>query len=144
MSRLTRDGTAESVSRDQIPRHERGQGNAHFPCSADHEQDWQPCPVDPYSAICDDHIHLHATALCTVVVLFVQQRCSQAIRSNTAVLVKVLPLNTSSTKKNLNASVLLSISPSRGKNVKTFRWDHISLAAKRKPLFESPHLTEYT
>ena len=55
MSRLTRDGTAEPVSRDQILRHARGQGNIHFPCSADHEQDWQPCPVDPYSAICDDH-----------------------------------------------------------------------------------------
>ena len=27
----------------------------YFPCSADHEQDWQPYPVDPYSAICDDH-----------------------------------------------------------------------------------------
>ena len=26
-----------------------------FPCSADHEQDWQPHPVDLYSAICDDH-----------------------------------------------------------------------------------------
>ena len=23
-----------------ILRHERGQGNIHFPCSADHEQDW--------------------------------------------------------------------------------------------------------
>ena len=54
MSRLTRDGTAEPVSRDQILRHVRGQGNIHFPCSADHEQDWQPYPVDPYSAICDD------------------------------------------------------------------------------------------
>ena len=31
MSRLTRDGTAEPVSRDQIPRRERGQGNIHFP-----------------------------------------------------------------------------------------------------------------
>ena len=30
--------------------HERGQGNINFPCSADHEQDWQPYPVDPYSA----------------------------------------------------------------------------------------------
>ena len=50
MSRLTRDGTAESVSRDQFLRHARGQGNIHFPCSADHEQDWQPYPVDPYSA----------------------------------------------------------------------------------------------
>ena len=48
MSRLTRDGTAEPVSRDQIFRRERGQGKIHFPCSADHEQDWQPYPVDPY------------------------------------------------------------------------------------------------
>ena len=31
MSRLTRDGTTEPVSRDQILRHERGQGNIHFP-----------------------------------------------------------------------------------------------------------------
>ena len=51
MSSLTRDGTAEPVSRDQILRHARGQGNIIFPCSADHEQDWQPYPVDPYSAI---------------------------------------------------------------------------------------------
>ena len=60
MSRLTRDGTAEPVSRDQILRHVRGQGNIHFPCSADHEQDWQPYPVDPYSALCDDHTYIHA------------------------------------------------------------------------------------
>ena len=59
MSRLTQDGTAEPVSRDQILRHARGQGNIHFPCSADHEQDWQPYPVDPYSAICDDHTNIH-------------------------------------------------------------------------------------
>ena len=59
MSRLTRDGTAEPVSRDQILRHARGQGNIHFPCSADHEQDWQPYPVDPYSAICDDNTYIH-------------------------------------------------------------------------------------
>ena len=49
MSRPTRDGTAEPVSRDQILRHERGQGNIHFPSSADHVQDWQPYTVDPYS-----------------------------------------------------------------------------------------------
>ena len=58
MSRLMRDGTAEPVSRDQILRHARGQGNIRFPCSADHEQDWQPYPVDPYSAICDDHTYI--------------------------------------------------------------------------------------
>ena len=54
MSRLTRDGTAEPFSRDQILRYVLGQGNIHSPCSADHEQDWQPYPVDTYSAICDD------------------------------------------------------------------------------------------
>ena len=54
-SRLTRDGTAEPVSRDQILRHERGQGNIHLSCSADHVQDWQPYPVDPYSCYTCDH-----------------------------------------------------------------------------------------
>ena len=49
MSRLTRDGTTEPVSRDQILRRERGQGNTNFPGSAYHEQDWQPYLVDPYS-----------------------------------------------------------------------------------------------
>ena len=68
MSRLTRDGTAEPVSRDQILRHARGQGNVHFPCSADHEQDWQPYPVDPYSAICDDHTYIH-TYIHTVLIM---------------------------------------------------------------------------
>ena len=61
MSRLTRDGTAEPVSRDQILRHARDQGNIVFPCSADHEQDWQPYSVDPYSAICDDHTYIHTS-----------------------------------------------------------------------------------
>ena len=32
-----------------------GTRNVHFPCSADH---WQPHPVDPYSATCDDHAYL--------------------------------------------------------------------------------------
>ena len=57
MSRLKRDGTAETVSRDQILRHERGQGNINFPCSADREQDWQPYPVDPYSCYVCDHTY---------------------------------------------------------------------------------------
>ena len=48
MSRLTRDGTAEPLSRDQILRCEWGQGNVYFSSSADHEEDWQPYPVDPY------------------------------------------------------------------------------------------------
>ena len=49
---------AEPVSRDPILRRERGQGNNHFPCSADREQDWLTYPVDPYSAVCDDHSYI--------------------------------------------------------------------------------------
>ena len=66
MSRLTRDGTAEPVSRDQILRHARGQGNINFPGSADHEQDWQPYPVDPYSAICDGHTYILLRHGCSI------------------------------------------------------------------------------
>ena len=56
MNRLTRDGTAEPVE-TKFSGANRGQGNIDFPCSADHEQDWQPYPVDPYSAIRDDHTY---------------------------------------------------------------------------------------
>ena len=59
MRRLTRDGTAEPISRDQILRRERGQGNIIFPYSADHEQDWQPHSVDPYSCYMCDHTYIH-------------------------------------------------------------------------------------
>ena len=59
MSGLTRDGTVEPFSRDEILRRERGKGNIHFPCSADHQKDWQPYPVDPSLVICDDHTILH-------------------------------------------------------------------------------------
>ena len=65
MSRLTRDGTTEPVSRDQFFRREQGQGNIRFPCSADHEQDWLPYPVGSSLAICDDHTYI----LCTVLPL---------------------------------------------------------------------------
>ena len=58
MSKLARDGTAEPVSRDQILRREQGQRNIHFPCSADHEQDRQPYPVDPYSCHMCDHTYI--------------------------------------------------------------------------------------
>ena len=60
MSRLTRDGIiAEPVSRDQILKHEREQGNINFPYSADHKQDWQPYPVDPCSCyMMRDHTYI--------------------------------------------------------------------------------------
>ena len=35
------------------------------PCSADHEQDCQPYPVDPYSSICDDHTYIHIVVVFT-------------------------------------------------------------------------------
>ena len=56
--RLTRDGTAEPVSRGQILRRERGQENISFPCSADHVQNWQPYPVDPCSCHMCDHTYI--------------------------------------------------------------------------------------
>ena len=37
--------------------HHTPSDQSRVPCSADHEQDWQPYPVDPYSAICDDHTY---------------------------------------------------------------------------------------
>ena len=48
MSRPTRDGSAEPVSRDKILWRKRGQGNMYFPCSADRQgQDCQPYLVGP-------------------------------------------------------------------------------------------------
>ena len=61
MSKLTWNGTAEFVLRNQNLRRERGQRNIHFPYSADYEQDWQPYPVDPYHAICDEHTYIHSS-----------------------------------------------------------------------------------
>ena len=53
-----RDGTPETASRDQIIRRVWGQGdNIRFSCSADHDQDWQPYPVDQYSGIRDDYTY---------------------------------------------------------------------------------------
>ena len=51
MSGLARDGTTEPVSRDHILQRKRGQETFVFPCSAGHEQNWQPYLVDPYSSI---------------------------------------------------------------------------------------------
>ena len=88
MSRLTRDGTAEPVSRDQILRHAREQGNIIFRCSADHEQDWQPYPVDPYSAICDDHTYIPGT-YCTFTLIAMQGHQTKTKHENVIVCVCV-------------------------------------------------------
>ena len=62
--------------RGQILRGERGPGNTHFPCSADHEQDWQPYPVDSYSAICDDHTYMHRATYILQMHLILRQKIS--------------------------------------------------------------------
>ena len=59
MSRLTQDGTAKPISRDQILRRVRVQGNIHSLCSADHEQVWQSYPVDLYSDDFTYILYLH-------------------------------------------------------------------------------------
>ena len=63
ISRLTRDGTTEPVSRDQILRRGRGQRNMNFPCSAHHVQDSQPYLVDPYSCFMRDHTYIRVHSL---------------------------------------------------------------------------------
>ena len=67
LSRLTRDGTAKSVSRDQILRREWRQGNIHFPCSTDHEQDGQPYLVDPYSCYMCYHIYIYIYVIIIII-----------------------------------------------------------------------------
>ena len=34
-------------------------GEYNFPCSTDHEQDWQPYPVDPFLYIYDGHRYIN-------------------------------------------------------------------------------------
>ena len=53
MSRLTRDGPGANEDRKKN----------NFPCSADHEQEWQPYPVDPYSVRCGDNTYMHTYSL---------------------------------------------------------------------------------
>ena len=64
MSRGILDETAESVSRDQVLRRDREQGNIHFLCSAYIKQDRQPHSVDPYSAIMRTTYYIHTVIAC--------------------------------------------------------------------------------
>ena len=58
MSRPMRDGTAERVSRDPLLKRERGEGDSF---SADYGQDWQPYPIEPFSATGCYHKDIHNT-----------------------------------------------------------------------------------
>ena len=74
MSKLTRDGTAEPGSRDQILRRERGQRIIHFPCSAaDHEQDWQPCPV-AMAIHTNIALHTHTAVVTIYIYMYIIQQ----------------------------------------------------------------------
>ena len=80
-----RDGTAGPVSRDQILRRERGQGNIYFPCSADPAQDWQPHPVDPYSATSNDDTYIRRAYTLNRTVILIQEHYV-IIHTNTCIL----------------------------------------------------------
>ena len=54
------DATTEPITRDQILRLELEQGNIIFPCSADHKQDWQPCPLNPALPIYNQYLELES------------------------------------------------------------------------------------
>ena len=56
--------------------------HSHFPCSAGHVQDWQPCPVDPYSCyVCyhtkrgDSNIRVITVINVCVVIHFILDVC---------------------------------------------------------------------
>ena len=65
MSRLTRDGTAKPVSRNQIFRRVNGDKEI-FPWSADHVNRIGNLPVDLCSAICDDNTYIYTVVACTL------------------------------------------------------------------------------
>ena len=75
MSRLTRDGTAEPVSRDQKFSGANGDKEQFmFPVQlADREQDWQPCPVVMVIHINKLYIH---TAVVTHICIYSSEPCT--------------------------------------------------------------------
>ena len=62
MGRLTRDGTPESVSRDQILRRERGQENLFFPVQLTTSRIGNLTRLILTLAICDDHTYIRKQA----------------------------------------------------------------------------------
>ena len=76
MSKLTRDGTAEPVSRDQKFSGANGDKEYFilFPIQlADREQDWQPCPVVMVIHINKLYIH---TAVVTHICIYNSEPCT--------------------------------------------------------------------
>ena len=77
---MARDGTVEPVSRDQKLRRGREQGNMIFPCSADHEQDWQAYTVDPYSGL--NLVLTHGISLCVPMTFTAESPPAQCQKTN--------------------------------------------------------------
>ena len=69
MNRLTRDGTAELVSRDQVLRRDRGQGKIVFLVQLTTSRMGNLARLILTLAICDDHIRIHAPRTWMTVVL---------------------------------------------------------------------------
>ena len=88
MSRLTRDGTAEPVSRDQNLRRVQEQGNNYFPSSADHEQDWllhmmtiQVCTYILWSLSLKDTSSKKKMRAIVITMILAFMRCVEALRT---------------------------------------------------------------
>ena len=73
MSRLTRDGTAEPVSRDQILRHARGQGNIIFPVQLTTSRIGNLTRLihTLLPGICDDHTYIPIYCYVSTTILLV-------------------------------------------------------------------------
>ena len=74
MSRLARDGTAEPVSRDQILRRDRGQGNIHLPCSTSRIDNLtrliHALAIKYVVVVVVDSVHTYIQRMVVVVVVF--------------------------------------------------------------------------
>ena len=82
-----RDGTAETrLARPKFSEARTGTGGRknHFPISADHEQDWQTCPVYAQCAKSDDctvRAGLRHTVVCPDVTGRAKERMAQSKRA---------------------------------------------------------------
>ena len=83
MSRLPRDGTTETVSRDQILRHEREQGNIRFPIQLNTNRIVNLTRLILSVAICDDHTYIdpYSASLNDVVLWLYQNQFYLVLRS---------------------------------------------------------------
>ena len=63
MSRLARTGRLNPSRETKFSGTYGDRGIFIFSVQLPHEQDWQPYPVDPYSATCDGHTYINTTTI---------------------------------------------------------------------------------